>query len=69
MLHFTFKGVLIHNQQTVNLHLFTKGGFVWWSAAGEEFAGAHAAGKGLEEHLFMNQDRRTQGNEEKPNQG
>lgn len=47
MLHLTFKGVLIHNQQTVNLHLFAKRWFMWWSATGEKFAGAHAAGKGL----------------------
>lgn len=62
MLYLTFKGVLIHNQQTVNLHLFTKRWFVWWSATGEKFAGAHAAGKSLEEDSFIRQYNRTWAN-------
>lgn len=54
----TFKGVLVHHQQTVNLHILTEGGFVWRSAAGEQFAGAHAAGKSLAKHSFKRQDMR-----------
>ena len=44
----TFKGVLIHNQQTVDLNLLPKGDLVGRSAAGEQLAGAHAAGESLQ---------------------
>ena len=53
----TFKGVLIHHEQTVDLHLFTKGGLVGRGAAGEEFAGAHAAGESLEGCGFRSRGR------------
>lgn len=65
----TFKGVLIHDEQTVNLHLFTEGGLVGRSAAGEELAGADAAGESLEGCGFMRQDRKRGRNREKPNKG
>lgn len=59
----TFKGVLIHNEQTVNLHLFTEGGLVGRSAAGKELAGTHAAGESLEGPGFMGPERRRGRNE------
>lgn len=43
----TFKGVLIYDEQVVHLHLLAEGGLVRCRAAGEELAGAHAAGQGL----------------------
>lgn len=63
----TFKGVLIHDEQTVNLYLLAKGGLVGGSAAGEELAGADAAGESLEGCPFMRQDGRRGRNKEKPN--
>lgn len=39
------------------------------SAAGEELAGAHAAGERLKGCRFMRQDRKRGRNEEKPNKG
>lgn len=43
----TFKGVLVDDKEVVHLHLLSKGGLVRGGAAGEELAGAHAAGQGL----------------------
>lgn len=42
---------------------------MWGSAAGEEFAGAHTAGKSLEGCGVMKQYKNRGENEEKPNNG
>lgn len=43
----TFEGVLVNDQEVVHLHLFSEGGLVRGGAAGEQLAGADAAGQGL----------------------
>lgn len=43
----TFKGMLVNDQEVVHLHLFSKGGLMGCRAAGEQLAGADAAGQGL----------------------
>lgn len=43
----TFEGVLIYDEQVVHLHLFSEGCLMRCRAAGEQLAGAHAAGQSL----------------------
>lgn len=43
----TFKGVLVNDEEIVHLHLFPEGGLMRGCAAGEQLAGADAAGQGL----------------------
>ena len=44
----TFEGVLVNDEEVVHLHFFSKGGLVRSRTAGEKFAGADAAGQGLQ---------------------
>lgn len=43
----TFEGVLVNDKEVVHLHLFSEGCLVRGCAAGEQLAGADAAGQGL----------------------
>lgn len=43
----TFKSVLIDHEQTVHLHLFSKGRLMGRGAAGEQLTRAHTAGESL----------------------